>query len=121
MEALGRVELPTFGLGNRCSIHLSYRAVRPDPIISRQFGQAGGTRVLVSYPKSAVYRVLRRRCSRFRHRVANLTSARLKELRGLRAHIRVATGLFNRDVCYSYGKDWLRDVFVERATGRHGK
>ena len=28
MEALGRVELPTFGLGNRCSIHLSYRATR---------------------------------------------------------------------------------------------
>ena len=28
MEALGRVELPTFGLGNRCSIHLSYRAER---------------------------------------------------------------------------------------------
>ena len=27
MEALGRVELPTNGLGNRCSIHLSYRAV----------------------------------------------------------------------------------------------
>src|ERR1700686_5388083 len=26
MVALGRVELPTFGLGNRCSIHLSYRA-----------------------------------------------------------------------------------------------
>ncbi len=29
MEALGRVELPTNGLGNRCSIHLSYRAVDP--------------------------------------------------------------------------------------------
>ena len=28
MEALGRVELPTNGLGNRCSIHLSYRAMR---------------------------------------------------------------------------------------------
>jgi hypothetical protein len=28
MEALGRVELPTNGLGNRCSIHLSYRAAR---------------------------------------------------------------------------------------------
>ena len=28
MEALGRVELPTNGLGNRCSIHLSYRAVQ---------------------------------------------------------------------------------------------
>ena len=28
MEALGRVELPTNGLGNRCSIHLSYRATR---------------------------------------------------------------------------------------------
>ena len=27
MEALGRVELPTNGLGNRCSIHLSYRAM----------------------------------------------------------------------------------------------
>ena len=27
MGALGRVELPTNGLGNRCSIHLSYRAV----------------------------------------------------------------------------------------------
>ncbi len=27
MEALGRFELPTRGLGNRCSIHLSYRAV----------------------------------------------------------------------------------------------
>ena len=26
MGALGRVELPTNGLGNRCSIHLSYRA-----------------------------------------------------------------------------------------------
>ena len=24
--APGRVELPTFGLGNRCSIHLSYGA-----------------------------------------------------------------------------------------------
>ena len=27
MEALGRVELPTNGLGNRCSIHLSYGAI----------------------------------------------------------------------------------------------
>jgi hypothetical protein len=26
MVAPGRVELPTFGLGNRCSIHLSYGA-----------------------------------------------------------------------------------------------
>ena len=34
MEALGRVELPTNGLGNRCSIHLSYRAIRRNPIIS---------------------------------------------------------------------------------------
>ena len=25
---LGRVELPTNGLGNRCSIHLSYRPLR---------------------------------------------------------------------------------------------
>jgi hypothetical protein len=29
MGAPGRVELPTNGLGNRCSIHLSYGAVRP--------------------------------------------------------------------------------------------
>jgi hypothetical protein len=27
LVAPGRVELPTFGLGNRCSIHLSYGAV----------------------------------------------------------------------------------------------
>ena len=27
MVAPGRVELPTFGLGNRCSIHLSYGAI----------------------------------------------------------------------------------------------
>jgi hypothetical protein len=30
MVAPGRVELPTFGLGNRCSIHLSYGAIRSD-------------------------------------------------------------------------------------------
>ena len=28
--APGRVELPTFGLGNRCSIHLSYGADKHD-------------------------------------------------------------------------------------------
>ncbi len=27
VEAPGRVELPTNGLGNRCSIHLSYGAI----------------------------------------------------------------------------------------------
>lgn len=30
MVGLGRFELPTHGLGNRCSIHLSYRPVSPD-------------------------------------------------------------------------------------------
>jgi hypothetical protein len=41
MVALGRVELPTFGLGNRCSIHLSYRAVlRATVILSLQQQQA---------------------------------------------------------------------------------
>ena len=29
MEAPGRFELPTCGLGNRCSIHLSYGALFP--------------------------------------------------------------------------------------------
>ena len=28
MVGLGRVELPTNGLGNRCSIHLSYRPAK---------------------------------------------------------------------------------------------
>ena len=37
MVAPGRVELPTFGLGNRCSIHLSYGADAICPIISRRF------------------------------------------------------------------------------------
>ena len=31
MVAPGRVELPTFGLGNRCSIHLSYGADATQP------------------------------------------------------------------------------------------
>jgi hypothetical protein len=31
MVAPGRVELPTFGLGNRCSIHLSYGAGANSP------------------------------------------------------------------------------------------
>ncbi len=30
MEAPGRVELPTNGLGNRCSIHLSYGASKAE-------------------------------------------------------------------------------------------
>ena len=34
MVGLGRVELPTNGLGNRCSIHLSYRPAN-DLILSR--------------------------------------------------------------------------------------
>ena len=34
MVGLGRVELPTNGLGNRCSIHLSYRPAK-DLILSR--------------------------------------------------------------------------------------
>ena len=39
MEALGRVELPTNGLGNRCSIHLSYRAMSlpSDFLVYRDF------------------------------------------------------------------------------------
>ena len=41
VEAPGRVELPTNGLGNRCSIHLSYGALRRNPIISRQFRAVG--------------------------------------------------------------------------------
>jgi hypothetical protein len=34
MVAPGRVELPTFGLGNRCSIHLSYGAKAERTIIA---------------------------------------------------------------------------------------
>ena len=38
LEAPGRVELPTNGLGNRCSIHLSYGAMGTfSEIISRKF------------------------------------------------------------------------------------
>ena len=32
MVAPGRVELPTFGLGNRCSIHLSYGAMATETL-----------------------------------------------------------------------------------------
>src|SRR6516164_6290054 len=37
VEAPGRVELPTNGLGNRCSIHLSYGATRRNLIMAHQF------------------------------------------------------------------------------------
>ncbi len=42
MEALGRVELPTNGLGNRCSIHLSYRAARRNRLVLLQFTATDG-------------------------------------------------------------------------------
>ena len=42
VEALGRVELPTNGLGNRCSIHLSYRA---DTETLRLNGASGAAQV----------------------------------------------------------------------------
>ena len=35
VEAPGRVELPTNGLGNRCSIHLSYGAISSYPLHSK--------------------------------------------------------------------------------------
>ena len=35
MEAPGRVELPTNGLGNRCSIHLSYGAKHETHYLTR--------------------------------------------------------------------------------------
>ena len=38
MVAPGRFELPTSGLGNRCSIQLSYGAMRRNPIMPRQLG-----------------------------------------------------------------------------------
>lgn len=37
MEAPGRVELPTNGLGNRCSIHLSYGALFSNLLLLLQF------------------------------------------------------------------------------------
>jgi hypothetical protein len=44
MEAPGGVEPPTNGLGNRCSIQLSYGASAVNAIISRQFSKAGTVR-----------------------------------------------------------------------------
>src|SRR5205085_12431461 len=48
LEALGRVELPTNGLGNRCSIHLSYRAtLTVSSVYSRLFSDDGWVRCMV--------------------------------------------------------------------------
>ena len=38
----GTVELPTNGLGNRCSIHLSYRAARRNRLVLLQFTATDG-------------------------------------------------------------------------------
>ena len=51
VEALGRVELPTNGLGNRCSIHLSYRAmaVARFSLLDRLLQLRGSRPTLVDY------------------------------------------------------------------------
>ena len=42
MVGLRRVELPTNGLGNRCSIHLSYRPVPAMEERTQRSGKFGG-------------------------------------------------------------------------------
>src|SRR5690349_18946449 len=57
MEALGRFELPTCGLGNRRSIHLSYRAT--DTLYLRPRRWTGRLPVLFRSPQpSELYRHL---------------------------------------------------------------
>ena len=50
MEALGRVELPTNGLGNRCSIHLSYRAMHRKGLCCVSLPQRGVAILLIPLP-----------------------------------------------------------------------
>src|SRR5271157_2574989 len=54
MEALGRVELPTNGLGNRCSIHLSYRATSRNRLDAVLVYRNGELRIV--YPIAAQLR-----------------------------------------------------------------
>ena len=55
VEALGRVELPTNGLGNRCSIHLSYRA--PDSSLSHEGRSVPLRRVSYASESAAITRL----------------------------------------------------------------
>ena len=41
MVGLGRLELPTYGLGNRRSIHLSYSPTRGNVLILYDFSSLG--------------------------------------------------------------------------------
>jgi hypothetical protein len=57
--APGRVELPTFGLGNRCSIHLSYGAIaglRHYLTWNREEREWDAVKALVAQSAAAVHR-----------------------------------------------------------------
>jgi hypothetical protein len=52
LEALGRFELPTCGLGNRRSIHLSYRAMMPILTCLPLMGNLPGDEIQLVVPHS---------------------------------------------------------------------
>jgi hypothetical protein len=53
MVGLGRVELPTYGLGNRRSIHLSYSPVIRVRIVYIHLGERCRTFPIARYPAAA--------------------------------------------------------------------
>ena len=55
MVGLGRVELPTYGLGNRRSIHLSYSPISPSPKFNMHLGRARNNLDIAEFPTAANY------------------------------------------------------------------
>ena len=54
----GRLELPTFGLGNRCSIRLSYGTVRRAKRLQRSINHSVGTATTPQYRRNPAFRLL---------------------------------------------------------------
>jgi hypothetical protein len=98
MEAPGGVEPPTNGLGNRCSVHLSYGAIAtqshyPTSVYRSRIRTASDTWC----PIGVRWR-FRDVVFEFRHRIANIIASRLDIVRRCCAHVGMSQDALNHHI-----------------------